>query len=284
MSEPGPPSEPAPAEPDPLPEPPGAPGDATDPDDPAVPASEMLLAGLREAAAAISVARRLQGDVEIQLLQSVVDAAAALFEAEAASIALYEAAQDRLVFRVAAGTQGAGVIGVSVPPRRGLAGHVFATGEAVNLSDVAADPRFDVATARRTGYLPRSLAAVPLVDGTTPVGVLQVLDKRGASAFSERDMRLLEVFARQAAAAFGTARQGRDRDDLLRGAITAVGAGALSGSAIETLLAAATDDLDGAGTTYWDLVDRVAIVRRQRPDEGSRVGDILEIMARHLVR
>jgi hypothetical protein len=203
MSEPGPPSEPAPAEPGPPPEPPGAPGDATDPDDPAAPASEMLLARLREAAAGISVARRLQGDVELQLLQSVVDAAAAL----------YEAAEDR---------------------------------------------RFDLATARRTGYLPRSLAAVPLVDGTTRVGVLQVLDKRGACAFSERDMRLLEVFARQAAAAIGTARQGRDRDDLLRGAITAVGAGALSGSAIETLLTAAADKLDGDGTAFWDVVDRVA--------------------------
>ena len=39
------------------------------------------------------------------------------------------------------------------------------------------DPRFDRATAERTGYVPRSIAAVPLIDGENTLGVLQVLDK-----------------------------------------------------------------------------------------------------------
>jgi GAF domain-containing protein len=276
------PGEPAPGEPSPGKPAPG-PANAPDRDEPAVPGPEMLLARLQGAAAAISVARRLQGDVELQLLQSVVDAAAALFEAEAASIALYEAAEDLLTFRVAAGTQGAGVIGVSVAPGRGLAGHVFSTGEAVNLSDVAADPRFDVATARRTGYVPRSLAAVPLLDGHTRVGVLQVLDKRAEGGFSERDTRLLEVFARQAAAAIETARQGRDSGQLLKAAITTAAAGSLSGPEIESLTAAAAGPLDEQGPAFRDLVDRVAVARRQRPDEAGRVGEVLEIVARHLV-
>ena len=72
-----------------------------------------------------------------------------------------------------------GVIGVSVPPSKGIVGYVFSTGQAIALSDVLADPRFDQATAQRTGYVPRSIAAVPLIDGATTVGVLQVLDKRG---------------------------------------------------------------------------------------------------------
>ena len=49
---------------------------------------------------------------ETPLLQSVVDAAATLFEAEAASIALYERDRQRLEFRVSAGPQGAGVVGL----------------------------------------------------------------------------------------------------------------------------------------------------------------------------
>ena len=50
-----------------------------------------------------SVARGLQGDVEHRLLQSIVDATASLFDAEASSIALFEPDPDRLEFRVAAG-------------------------------------------------------------------------------------------------------------------------------------------------------------------------------------
>jgi GAF domain-containing protein len=115
------------------------------------------------------------------------------------------------------------------------------------------------------------------------VGVLQVLDKRAERGFSEHDMRLLEVFARQAAAAIETARQGRDSGELLKAAITTVAAGSLSGPQIESLTAVAGDQLDEDGTAFWDLVDRVAVARRQRPDEASRVGEVLEIVARHLV-
>jgi GAF domain-containing protein len=244
---------------------------------------EALLGLLRGVARATAVARRLQGDVELRLLQSVVDAAAALFEAEAASIALHEGVSDALTFRVAAGAQGASVVGVSVPPGQGLVGHVFSTGEAVNLSDVGADPRFDVATARRTGYLPRSLAAVPLVDRETRVGVLQVLDKRSSAAFSDRDMQLLEVFARQAAAAIETARQGRDSRALLRDAIAAVAAGSLDDASIDLLVDAAAEEVGGDEEPYWDLVDRVARARGQTDDGAGRVSEVLEIVGRHLL-
>ena len=43
-----------------------------------------------------SVARRLQGGVEQRLLQSIVDATASLFDAEASSIALFEPDPDRV--------------------------------------------------------------------------------------------------------------------------------------------------------------------------------------------
>jgi GAF domain-containing protein len=245
--------------------------------------AEVTLALLRRTARAATVARRLQGDVEQQLLQSVVDAAAALFEAEAASIAVHEPGSDRLVFRVAAGARGAGVIGVTVPPGRGIVGHVFASGEAVALSDLAADPRFDLATARRTGYVPRSLAAVPLVDRGTRVGVLQVLDKRSSAAFSERDMELLAVFARQAASAIESARLGRDSQALLRGAIAGVAAGALDERAIESLVAAAADELDGrTDDPYGALVERVAAARGVSGEEAALVGEVLQVASRHL--
>src|SRR5918996_1817373 len=172
----------------------------------AKPDLNAALAALVAAARRSSVARRLAGDVEERLLQSIVDATVSLFDAEASSIALFEPDPDRLVFRVAAGEQGAGAIGLEVKPSQGIAGFVFSTGQALALSDVASDPRFDRKTAERTGYVPRSIAAVPLLDEHhASVGVLQVLDKRGEPTFSLRDMELLGVFAKQATEAIGAA-------------------------------------------------------------------------------
>ena len=131
--------------------------------------TDAALGILLRSARATDTARRMQGDVETALLQSVVDAAVTLFEAEASSIALFEHEPDRLEFRVAAGAQGAGVIGLSVPPTQGVVGYVFSTAQPIALTDVASDPRFDQSTAQRTGYVPRSIAAVPLVDAGATV-------------------------------------------------------------------------------------------------------------------
>ena len=80
---------------------------------------------------------------------------------------------DRLVFRVAGGAQGDGVVGITVAPTHGIVGYVFSTGEPIALTDVGSDPRFDKRTAEKTGYLPRSIAAVPLVDAGATVQVLE---------------------------------------------------------------------------------------------------------------
>ena len=74
----------------------------------------------------------------------------------------------------------------------------------------------------------------------TPVGVLQVLDKRGSPSFSLRDMELLAVFARQATAAIEASKVQRDSTRLLRSVLGAVGDGELAEDQVDELLAAAT--------------------------------------------
>lgn len=249
------------------------------------PASAAALQALQATARRAAVARHLQGDVETALLQTVVDAAATLFDAEAASIALFERDPDRLEFRVAAGAQGAGVIGVSVAPSTGIVGYVFSTGQAIALSDVLADPRFDQSTARRTGYVPRSIAAVPLTNVDTTVGVLQVLDKRGTPSFSLRDMELLAVFARQAAAAIEASKVQRDTARLLRTALVAVGEGALAEDAVEDLVAAAASGMDiPDDAPFWSLVEVLTRLRDMDDREVRLVTEILAVVARLHVR
>lgn len=248
------------------------------------PGDEQLNAALlilRSAARRTAVARRFVPDAERQLLQSIVDATVRLFDAEAASIALFETDPDRLEFRVAAGPQGAGAVGMTVPPTKGIVGYVYSTGQALALSDVGADPRFDRAAAERSGYVPRSIAAVPLVDRETTVGVLQLLDKRDSPSFTLRDMELLEVFAAQAGAAIAATRLHREVPLLLASALGQLGDTELDAEATERLVTAATAALDAdAEAPFWTLVDVVARLAALGERELALVAAILETVAR----
>ena len=74
------------------------------------PAREAALEGLVAVAVRFAVAERLAPPTAEPALRAIADAAAAALHVAAASIALHEAAEDRLVFRAAAGPQGEGVI------------------------------------------------------------------------------------------------------------------------------------------------------------------------------
>ncbi len=251
------------------------------------PGLTAALQALRLAARRSSVAQQFDAGAEQALLQTIVDATVALFEAEASSIALFERDPDRLEFRVAAGAQGAGAIGLSVPPSRGIVGFVYSTGQPLALSDVMSDPRFDRATAERTGYVPRSIAAVPLVDGEDTLGVLQVLDKHTSPTFSLRDMELLAVFARQAAAAIRAARVQRDTTRLFQAVLSRIGANGeeVSDEGIAELVSELTAGLDtDEEVPFWQLVDRVSRVRDLSERELRLVSDILEVVATHAGR
>jgi len=240
------------------------------------------LAILRAGAQRAAVAGRLHPNGEQRLLQSIVDATVRLFDAEAASIALFEPDPDRLEFKVAAGPQGAGAIGKSVKPSQGIAGFVFSTGQALALSDVASDPRFDRRTAEKTGYVPRSIAAVPLTDEQGTHGVLQVLDKKGSPTFDLRDMELMGVFAAQAATAIAVTRAQRELPRLLRSAFSRAGGGALTEDQLGALVSAASADLDLEDESpYWRLADEVARLRGLGATELSLVSDILAAVGAH---
>jgi GAF domain-containing protein len=248
--------------------------------------AEAALAALVAAARRSGIGRRLQGDVETRLLQSIVDATVQLFDAEAASIALFEQEPDRLEFRVAAGEQGAGAVGLTVPPTQGIAGFVYSTGQALSLSDVANDPRFNRDAAEQTGYVPRSIAAAPLLDEHGTVGVLQVLDKRGSPTFSLRDMELLAIFAGQATTAIAAARVQRGTGRILTEVLSTLAEDdGLTADQVEALASAATRGLDDhSDTPFWHLVDHVESLRSLGERDLTLVAGILNVVARHAER
>jgi len=253
---------------------------------------DPLRAALRAVALRADAARRLTPPAGTAVLASIVEATVALFGAEAASIALYDATDDRLVFTVAAGEHGQEVVGLAIGPTQGVAGYVFSTGQPMALADVADDARFGRTTAEQTGYVPRSLVAVPLVDDEGTIGVLEVLDKRGDAAFDLHDVELAGVFARQATIAIRATRIERDTAHLLRSVRTAlVGDGAdlpdgatgtaADGIDVEAVVRAATANLDADDDrALWALADEIARLRAADPGEVDLVRELLAVLVR----
>jgi GAF domain-containing protein len=143
---------------------------------------------------------------QLELLRSITAAARELFDAAACSLALLDEAQETLTFHVASGAGAEEVVGQRVPVDRGIAGWVVSSGQPVAVADVAADPRFAAEVAEATGYVPRSVLAMPLQTEREVLGVIELLDQRADSPAGRRDMELLGLFAGQAALAIESSR------------------------------------------------------------------------------
>jgi len=142
------------------------------------------------------------------LLKSIVDAAARIFGAAAASILLVNEEEDALEFKVSTGEANRDLIGTRFPYDKGIAGYVFMTGQPIATFNVKEDKRFNQDFAKSTGYVPNSILATPLISSDDRViGVMEVLDKIDATSFNLQDMELLGMFAQQAAMAIDMSQQ-----------------------------------------------------------------------------
>lgn len=175
------------------------------------------------------------------LLQAIVEVARAIFAAKAASIMLLDEPAGELVFEAVTGEGEDTLIGRRISASAGIAGWVAESRQPLVVEDVAADPRFAADTARRTGYVPKGLMAVPLLHEDRVLGVLNVLDRPAQRRFSVAEMDLLGLFANQASVAL----------DLL-----------LHARRTETLLAGGGDDLEPVARVAA-IIDRLEGDRRE---------------------
>ena len=247
--------------------------------------SSQAVEALRAIARRVEVARRLESGAGEAVLRSIVDATVALFQAEASSIALYDSGSDRLVFRVAAGEHGQGVIGRSVPSSEGLVGYVYTTGQALAVSDVATDARFGRTFAEETEYVPRAIVAVPLLDVEGTIGVLEVLDKRDMTPFTMRDIEVASIFAAQATVAIRSSRVERETAHLIESVLRGLFGSDADPVVVDELVATAIAELSGDDEgRLWALVDQVARLRRIDPGQIALVTEIIEALGRQADR
>jgi GAF domain-containing protein len=151
----------------------------------------------------------------LELLESITEAARRLFDARACSMALLTEDDSELHFVMASGEGSDTVKEMRIPAGHGIAGWVVMSGQAIAIDDVTRDPRFASAVAENTGYVPRSILAMPLETQRRVLGVIEVLDRSPERVAASHDMELLAVFAGQAALAIESSTVFRDMGRVL---------------------------------------------------------------------
>ena len=143
------------------------------------------------------------------LLRATVEVARAIFHAKASSVLLLDEDADELVFEAVAGVGAESLLGQRFPSSTGVAGWVLVTRQPLVIDDLAQDTRFSRDAAESTGYVPRSLMAVPPLVDDRVLGVLEVLDRPNVEPFSLAEMDLLGLFGNQAAIALDLLQRAR---------------------------------------------------------------------------
>ena len=124
------------------------------------------------------------------LLARIEGAALHILDCERVTVFLYDARRDELYSTVATGSAE-----IRFSARLGIAGDAATRKTIINVPDAYADPRFNPAIDRQTGFRTRSMLTFPMLgyEGEV-VGVLQVLNKRGGP-FSEEDEGLAQTLS-----------------------------------------------------------------------------------------
>jgi len=151
---------------------------------------------IRELTLINEVVKTLTSTLELpEILRIVLDRIKTLTNAEALSLLLYDGDRDELVFAATETLRENSVVGLKVPPEKGIASWVARSGKSALVNNVTNDPRFYAGIDRLSHFATRSLLAVPLMRGDMVVGAIEVANKYGTMNFTQDDQQKLEGVA-----------------------------------------------------------------------------------------
>ena len=129
---------------------------------------------------------------------------------------LPERSENFLTFVAAFGTKADLLVGQSIPAAKGVAGHVYLSGEPYHTSNSSRDRFFFDGVDAATDFSTRSLVAIPVRIGHDVCGVLELVNREHAEGFSEADRNLLHIFAGYIAIAIENILDGRQAQEIAR--------------------------------------------------------------------
>ena len=158
--------------------------------------SQPAVVGLRAEALLqiLEVTRKLAAPFDLAaVLAEIGEAARSVLRAERATVWLYE--PDHGVLVLTGGPETAPPVKAQLS--QGVLGLTARSRQVINVPDVRKEPLFDPAVDLDLNNDVRCMLSVPLVERSTLVGVLQVVDREGFAAFTTEDERVAETLATQ---------------------------------------------------------------------------------------
>jgi GAF domain-containing protein len=247
---------------------------------------EKFTEELRGALALSGVAGTIASPVtHTRLLEMIVNTAARVISARAASLYLVDEQAQELTFEVALGPKAQEVKKLRVPLGHGIAGLVAVTGQPMAISDAQRDPRQAADIAEAIGYQPQSILCVPLFYGERITGVLQLLDKEGAASFGASDIETLGLFANLAAVAIEQSRTHRNLSALISevlASLTGIPDPVHRGLQSSASAFAASTEEDAEYRRSLNLAQLVQAIASQGEEEARACHTILSTLSNHL--
>jgi sigma-B regulation protein RsbU (phosphoserine phosphatase) len=160
----------------------------------------------RELSAIRAVSQVMTTTIELDnLLRLIIDKLVETLDVERCTIFLVDEERQELYSRML--MDGSGLLSeIRLKIGEGVAGHVAATGEHLNVTNADLDPRHIRLFDQISGFHTRTILSVPMYNPQQRIiGVVQLLNKK-TGTFTVRDERLLAVMATQAAISIENAR------------------------------------------------------------------------------
>ncbi len=153
------------------------------------------------------ITRQLTSTLELgPLLQNILENAVGILNCEAGSLLLVDEQTSELVFKVTVGPVASNLIGQRLPAGTGIVGRAVETRAPVIENEKQRSAARFKGVDQQTGFVSRSLMAVPLQSKDSVSGVIEVINRRDGLPFIQDDQTLLTAFAGQAAVAIENAR------------------------------------------------------------------------------
>jgi signal transduction histidine kinase len=154
----------------------------------------------------IEIARDLASTLDLNiLLKRIVDAAAELTGANAASILLYDQVKEELHFEASTNLEEPLMEGLVVPVDASIAGWIVKNRRPIIIKDTEKDTRHFEHVGQVVNNPTKSILGVPLIAKEKVIGTLEVINKQEGT-FSTEDQNLLITLAAQAAIAIENSR------------------------------------------------------------------------------
>ncbi len=145
------------------------------------------------------VVKSIGSNLELDtLISNIMKETKEVLDSEASSVLLVDEKTGDLYFKVVEGGSEK-VKEIRVPKGKGIAGYVADTGESVVVPDTSKDPRFFGQADKKSGFVTKSIIAVPLKYNNEVIGVLEVLNRKGDIPYGQHDLEMLQLIASQAA-------------------------------------------------------------------------------------